>query len=108
MLDEAAGLKSASLGAFQILGENHVDCGFATVAGFVTAMMREETDHLAAFVQFILANSGMHTALKNKNWATFASLYNGPNYAINQYDTKMQTQYDELQAQQLAAQARGR
>ena len=98
MLDEEAALKSASWGAFQILGENHNDCGFATVGEFVTAMMREETDHLSAFVRFIIANSSMHKALKDKKWATFASLYNGPNYAANDYDTKMQTQYDELQA----------
>jgi N-acetylmuramidase len=97
MLNEEAALKSASWGAFQILGENHVASGFTTVAGFVEAMMREEADHLAAFVQFIIANSGMHKALKNKKWATFASLYNGPTYADNDYDTKMQTTYDELQ-----------
>ena len=107
-LDEEAALKSASWGAFQILGENHVACGFATVGDFVTAMMRQEADHLAAFVRFIQANSGMHKALKAKRWATFASLYNGPDYAANAYDTKMQTQYDVLQAQQVAAGGRNR
>jgi hypothetical protein len=90
VLNEAAALKSASWGASQILGENHVASGFATVAAFVDAMMGEEKDHLAAFVQFILANSSMHKALKNKEWAIFASKYNGPNYADNDYDTKMQ------------------
>ncbi len=97
MLNEAAALKSASWGTFQILGENHVASGFASVAAFVDAMMGEEIDHLNAFVQFILAHSSMHKALKDKEWATFASKYNGPNYKDNDYDTKMQTEYDELQ-----------
>jgi len=108
MLDEEAALKSASWGAFQILGENHVECGFATVGDFVTAMMRQEADHLAAFVRFIQANSGMHKALKAKQWATFALLYNGRNYAANAYDTKLQTRYDALRAQQVAAGGRNR
>jgi hypothetical protein len=108
MLDEVSALKSASWGAFQILGENHLACGFTTVSTFVDAMMREETDHLAAFVQFVIANSGMHKALKAKKWATFASLYNGPNYADNDYDTKMQAEYDALQLSNPPSPVRGK
>jgi hypothetical protein len=36
-LNRAAALKSASGGAFQILGENHVQTGHRTVESFVTA-----------------------------------------------------------------------
>jgi N-acetylmuramidase len=108
MLNEEVALKSASWGTFQIMGKNHVESGFSTVAAFVDAMINNEIDHLNAFVQFIMSGSGMHKALKKKQWATFASLYNGPDYKKNDYDTKMQTKYDELQRLSPSTAARGR
>ena len=39
-LDKAAALKSASWGAFQIMGENYATAGFGSVDGFVAAMER--------------------------------------------------------------------
>lgn len=53
MLDEPAALKSASWGAFQIMGNNHVAAGHAFVRAFVTAMLENERRHLDAFVAFI-------------------------------------------------------
>jgi hypothetical protein len=32
--------------------------------------------------------------LKAKDWAKFAKLYNGPNYAINKYDIKLEAAYN--------------
>ena len=93
MLDETAALKAASWGAFQILGENHADAGHSTVAAFVDAMLVSERKHLDAFVAFIKANAKMHKALKDKDWAEFASRYNGPDYKKNNYDTKMAAAY---------------
>lgn len=88
-----AALRSASYGTFQIMGFNHVSCGFADVAGFVDAMNQDENQQLLAFCRFIKANMLMHQALKNRNWATFARLYNGPAYAKNQYDVKLAQAY---------------
>jgi len=34
--------------------------------------------------------------MKNKEWAKVARLYNGPRYAANAYDTKMQNEYNNL------------
>jgi hypothetical protein len=96
VLDETAALKSASWGAFQIMGANFQAAGYTNVADFVTAMMLSESKHLAAFVSFIAANPGMLTALKALNWASFASQYNGPGYADNDYDTKMANAYKAL------------
>lgn len=96
MLNEQAALKAASWGLFQILGENHVDAGHATVDSFVTAMMNSRADHLNAFVAFVNANRGMKKAIQDKDWTTFASLYNGPAYAENDYDGKMKRAYERL------------
>lgn len=88
-LDEVAALKSASYRMFQILGENFVEAGFATVESFVDAMLRSQRDHLLAFVSFVGSNRSLRTAIRGRQWATFARGYNGKNYAKNKYDTKM-------------------
>lgn len=89
----ASALRSASYGAFQIMGFNHAACGFADVFAFVAAMNQGHDQQLLAFCRFIKANKLMHQALKDRNWATFARLYNGPAYAKNQYDVKLAQAY---------------
>lgn len=104
MLDEQAALKSASWGLFQILGENHAAAGHATVDAFVTAMMASRKDHLRAFVAFVDYHPNMRKAIQDKDWATFARLYNGPKYADNDYDGKMKRAYERLAPQPATAQ----
>ncbi len=96
MLDETAALKSASWGLFQIMGENHGDAGHPTVAAFVDAMMLRRSEHLKAFAHFVAANPGMKKAIQNRDWATFARAYNGPDYATNDYDGKMRRAYERF------------
>lgn len=97
VLNETAALQSASWGTFQIMGANYAACGFETVDAFVTAMLDREIKHLNAFVSLISSNNGMSKALCDKDWATFARLYNGPDYADNDYDTNMADAYKRLQ-----------
>jgi hypothetical protein len=92
-LDPDAALKAASWGKFQILGENHKACGFATVAEFVKAMTISEGEHLKAFVRFMRADSRKLQAIREKNWAELAKLYNGRDYAKFKYDTKLAAAY---------------
>ena len=96
VLNEEAALKSASWGAFQIMGFNHSTAGYGTVDAFVDAMIGSQANQLNAFVSFVGADIGMKTAIINKDWARFARLYNGPGYAKNNYDTKMDTEYQAL------------
>lgn len=88
-LDREAALQSASWGVFQVMGFNWQTLGYARLQDFINAAYRSESDHLDMFVRFIKAN-GLTSALKRHDWATFARKYNGPGYAKNQYDTKMQ------------------
>lgn len=94
-LDRTAALQSASWGLFQIMGGNHVKCGFKTVQQFVTAMCKSEDAQLAAFTQFIV-NSGLADELRDLRWADFARIYNGPMYAANNYDKKMAAAYEKF------------
>jgi len=92
-LNSSAALKSASWGAFQILGENHVQAGHATVEAFVAAMKSGILAQAEAFVAFVLANRTLLTALRARNWSTFARIYNGPAYKKFAYDDKMRSNY---------------
>lgn len=91
-LNRDAALMSASWGMFQIMGFNHAKCGFVNVQDFVNAMCRGEGAQLAAFTNYII-NSGLADELRDKRWADFARLYNGPEYDQNQYDTKLAAAY---------------
>lgn len=92
-LDPEAALKAPSWGKFQILGINHKECGHASVTEFVKAMTVSEREHLRAFARFVAASSTRLKALRNLDWAEFARLYNGPEYAKFKYDQKMAAAY---------------
>ncbi|WP_347332765.1 N-acetylmuramidase family protein [Marinimicrobium locisalis] len=91
-LDPEAAMKSTSWGKFQIMGFNYEDAGYSSVQGFVSDMKKTEGHHLQALVAFIKNNS-MAELLRNKQWADFAKAYNGPGYADNQYDVKLEQAY---------------
>jgi peptidoglycan hydrolase-like protein with peptidoglycan-binding domain len=87
-LDVDAALSAASYGAFQILGENHKACGYATPLDFVLAMCQTEGAQLIAFVNFLKTNR-LDAALRENRWSDFARGYNGSAYAQNHYDVKL-------------------
>ena len=95
-LNETAALEAASWGKFQIMGFNHKAAGYDNVQDFVAAMGQSEGKHLDAFVNFIKAHPSMHQDLKEHDWAGFARQYNGPGYAANQYDVKMEQAYERF------------
>lgn len=88
-------LKSASWGMGQVMGFNHEVAGFNSAAAMVKAMIKGEDQQLAAMAGFLNAN-GLTAKLINKEWASFAKIYNGPNYWQNQYDVKLAEQYQRF------------
>lgn len=84
-----AALLSASYGLFQIMGFNYKAAGYISVENFVTAMKESETNHLLAVLSFIKSSSKLKAAVENKDYQLIAKYYNGPNYAENNYDTKL-------------------
>ena len=91
-LDREAALKSASWGAFQILGSNYKAAGYPDVESFCKGMCESEDKQLAAFVGFVKTNH-LDDELRRRDWAGFARGYNGPNYRINRYDEKLAAAY---------------
>jgi hypothetical protein len=91
-LDGEAAVRSASWGAFQIMGFNWEACGEKSLYGFLLAMHDSEDAQLALFVEFVLSQ-GLAPALRKRDWAMFARGYNGADYARNQYDKKLAAAY---------------
>ncbi|MCM2495724.1 N-acetylmuramidase domain-containing protein [Burkholderia glumae] len=88
-----AAWESASWGAFQVMGENWKRLGYAGADDFVARMESSEADQLDAFVRFVAADPKLVAALKGRKWAAFAAGYNGPGYAANLYDVKLDRTY---------------
>jgi hypothetical protein len=97
-LNETAAIKACSWGKFQLMGFNFDACGFATLEDFHAAMLKSEGEHLKAFCKFISSNN-LAGALRGHKWATVAQGYNGENYKINQYDTKLAAAYKKYSKQ---------
>jgi hypothetical protein len=92
--DRSAALKSASWGIGQIMGDNYALAGFQNVEDMAAAMQQSEDQQLAAMTAFLIG-TGLRAALRSHDWASFARGYNGPNYAINRYDTRLKAEYQK-------------
>ena len=95
-LDRSAALQSTSWGTFQLMGFNHVECGFGnSVEAMIKAMFQDEVQHLKAFKTFLVTRSIVAPLIK-KDWHRVAFLYNGKRYAENLYHLKLQANYEKL------------
>ena len=88
LIDRTSALESASWGAFQIMGYHWKTLQYTTLQGFINDQYTA-AGQLETFVRFIQADPRLLRALRGKDWAAFARIYNGPNYAANKYDTKL-------------------
>jgi len=100
-IDEVAALKSASWGGPQILGQNHKQCEYASVHGFVAAMCASGDNQIMAMARFIKNDKRklhskiayrritMHEAMKIGDWHVFAELYNGPAQEKHNYEGRI-------------------
>jgi hypothetical protein len=98
LLDALCAAEAASWGAFQIMGYHWHTLGYTSISDFTQRMACSEAEHFEAFVRFILANPNLHKALKGKKWVAFAQGYNGPAYARNLYDVKLERAYQRYSA----------
>lgn len=83
---------STSWGMFQVMGFNYVMCGYGSVDEMVKDMCSGEDKQLEAFARFIKL-AELRPNLERKDWTGFAKRYNGPGYAHNLYDKKLEEAY---------------
>lgn len=94
LIDALCAPQACSWGAFQIMGYHWQYLGYSSLDDFLTRMAQDENQHFEAFVRFIEADPALHKALKAKKWAEFARRYNGPAFARNLYDVKLERAYE--------------
>lgn len=94
-LNKNAAIMASSWGAGQVMGYHYDILGFTTPQDFVNQNWKGEYEQFEIMLRYITLpdNKSMLTALKNKQWVTFAKLYNGPKYAENDYHTKLSEAY---------------
>lgn len=94
-LDETAALNSASWGIGQIMGFNAKAAGYTDAATMVKAMVNSEDEQVGALFAFLKSNH-LDTPMRSHDWKTFAHGYNGPNYAENRYDEKLDEAFQKF------------
>jgi hypothetical protein len=100
-IHRSAALKSASWGIGQVLGKYFAIAGFGSEEDMIEAMSRSEDEQLGAMGAFVAHNKTLHRSLQSHDWATFAAKYNGANYKINQYDVRLNDQYQKYSSGKL-------
>lgn len=93
-IDKECAMMATSWGMGQCMGFNYKACGYDSVENFVNAMYESERNQLLAMCNFIKSNNKMYNALKNKDFNTFASIYNGPGQ-VEYYGNKLKQAYNE-------------
>ena len=91
-IDNKTAIEGTFWGMFQIGGFNWKLCGCSSIDEFVERMSDSERSQLEMFAVFI-KNIGLDKALRKKDWATFARVYNGASYANRGYHTRMAAAY---------------
>ncbi len=79
------------------MGENYSSAGFGSVTDMINAFVASEDNQLLGMANFV-SNSGMSESLEAMDWASFARLYNGPDYAANNYDGQLANDYTQYSA----------
>jgi N-acetylmuramidase len=89
-LDSVAAIKATSWGQFQVMGFNHN--GWPDPVSFARAMQADPVNQLKTFAAY-LRDRKLVTHIQKKDWASVALGYNGGDYAVNKYDTRMAAAY---------------
>jgi len=90
-----AAMEATSIGLMQVMGFHWKDLGFTSVGAMWDFAKESEANQVALGIRFIKTIPKLDTALKNKDWATFAYYYNGSGYAKFNYDSRLATEYQK-------------
>ena len=91
-IDYNAAVESTFWGMFQIGGFNWKRCGASSPEEFAFRMSLTEKEQLRYFTKFI-QRGDMLQSLRDKNWARFAAVYNGPAYRRHNYHVRLAEAY---------------
>ncbi|RYC29017.1 DUF3380 domain-containing protein [Lichenibacterium minor] len=90
-VDENAAYRSVSMGLGQIMGFNAAHAGYATAHAMYDAF--RDLDAQCRAIVAVLPALGVLQPLKDHDWVTTATRYNGPGERHNEYDAKLASAY---------------
>lgn len=93
-LDANNAMRASSWGQFQILGDNCENIGYKDAKSMVADFNTGAKAHLKGFVAFIRKKK-LTEKLRTGDYAGIAYTYNGPKYAMNEYDTKLKVLHEK-------------
>jgi len=93
-LDSDAAIWSTSWGIGQIMGFNYDLVGCKSLNEFASRMFDSELSQINIMFEFI-RKKGLISSMQTQNWKHFALIYNGPKYAENQYDKKLEKYFNQ-------------
>ncbi len=99
-IDEAAALKSISMGTYQIMGFNYEVCGFESVRHMWGSFLDGERAQLEAFANFLKSRK-LVQAIRDGNFALVEKRYNGGGLK-GRYARQMAIQADKLRSDKWA------
>lgn len=97
-LDPECALLSTSFGMFQIMGFNYKICGYSNVGEYVSDMIKSEKYQVGAVSMYIknYANGKLYKAVTSLDFNEIARLFNGNDYAVNNYNGKLKDAYKKF------------
>ena len=104
-IDRGAALESVSWGIGQVMGAHWAWLGY----GDVEALVAEARSGVAGQVRLMhryIEKAALVPALRARDWPAFARGYNGPAYARNRYDSRMDAAYRRFARAQAPVQPR--
>ena len=91
-IDRKAAYESVSWGLGQVMGAHWAWLGYADIDALVAEARGGAGGQLRLMYRFI-QKSGLETALRRRDWETFARGYNGPAFRLKAYHTKLAAAY---------------
>lgn len=91
-IDRKAAYESTSWGLGQVMGAHWAWLGYASVDALVAEARSGAAGQFALMARYI-DRAGLTDALRRGDWKAFARGYNGPAYAKNAYDRKLQAAF---------------
>lgn len=94
-ISPTAALMSASAGMFQIMGNNWKISGCSSVQDYWAKCFMSEKEQIRCVGMF-MKSTGIIGKLNKHDWAGAAKSYNGPGYAQNSYDKKLEAAWKKM------------
>ena len=88
LLDKDAALQSCSWGEFQVMGFNWGVCKYPSLQAFINDAYVGADGHLRMFLGYVKGR-GLVDELQREDVDGFALGYNGPDYKLHNYDSRL-------------------